>query len=257
MRSAAIVALGAAALVGCADGENIATPEMDVPDASLSRASENAPTRTFDITIQNLTTAGGQTFTPPLVALHQGSKKFFQVGKAASFGIQEIAENGNLDPMIQGLMGDHKVSSYSVAASGDGLPAALLQPGEAVTVSLSAKPGSQFVSFASMLICTNDGFTGVNGGKLPNKIGEEAEFYAYAYDAGTEINTEDFADLVPPCPALSGVPSDMPGTGMSNPDLAEGGAVYVHPGIHGNADLDPSIHGWAGPVSKLTVRRTG
>lgn len=257
MRAVGIIAIGVAALVGCADSEPIAAPDMDVPAASQSRASESAPTRTFEITIQNLTTAGGQTFTPPLVALHQGSKEFFQAGKAASYGIQEIAENGNLDPMIQGLMGDHKVSSYTVATSGDGLPALLLAPGEAVTVSLSAKPGSQFVSFASMLICTNDGFTGVRGGKLPNKIGEEAVFYGAAYDAGTEINTEAFGDLVPPCPALSGVPSDVPGSGMSNPDLAEGGVVHHHEGIMGNGDLDPAIHGWANPVSMLTVRRTG
>ena len=76
---------------------------------------------------------------------------------------------------------------------------------KSVTVSLSADPGSNFVSFASMLICTNDGFTGVDGAKLPKRMGEEIEIYAGAYDAGTEINTENFADLVPPCQDLGGV----------------------------------------------------
>jgi hypothetical protein len=46
-----------------------------------------------------------------------------------------------------------------------------------------------------MLICTNDGFTGVNKLKLPSEIGQSVTVRTQAYDAGTEL----FADLVPPC----------------------------------------------------------
>jgi hypothetical protein len=49
-----------------------------------------------------------------------------------------------------------------------------------------------------MLICTNDGFTGSDGLRLPSKLGQSAMYYMAAYDAGSEINTEDFADIVPP-----------------------------------------------------------
>ena len=76
------------------------------------------------------------------------------------------------------------------------------------------------------------------------------------YDAGTEINTEDFADIVPPCQALTGVSSGEPGTGTSNPALAEGGVIRHHPGIQGIADLVPAIHGWSDPVSRVVVTRT-
>jgi hypothetical protein len=77
------------------------------------------------------------------------------------------------------------------------------------------------------------------------------------YDAGTEINTEDFADIVPPCQGLIGVSSGEAGTGVSNPALAEGGVIHHHAGIQGGADLVPAVHGWDvdEPVAEITVER--
>ena len=90
-------------------------------------------------------------------------------------------------------------------------------------------------------------------------IGDEIEIYTGAYDAGTEINTEDAADLVPPCQSLGGATADPgeSGTGMSNPALAENGVIRHHPGIQGLDDLDPVHHGWGEYVAKVTVRRIG
>lgn len=65
------------------------------------------------------------------------------------------------------------------------------------------------------------------------------------------------ADLVPPCPVLSGVTSTDPGTGTSNPALAENGVIHHHAGIMGGADLVPSIHGWTNPVAKVEISRVG
>jgi hypothetical protein len=106
-----------------------------------------------------------------------------------------------------------------------------------------------------MLICTNDGFTGLDTVRLPQVVGETITLYSDAYDAGSEINTEDFADIVPPCPALTGVLSDDPGTGESNPALAENGVIRHHDGIQGIADLDPDIHGWENPVVVVEITR--
>jgi hypothetical protein len=78
-----------------------------------------------------------------------------------------------------------------------------------------------------------------------------------SYDAGTEINTEDFADMVPPCQGLVGVSSGEPGTGTSNPALAEGGVIHAHPGVAGIADLVPGVHGWTDPVALVTIEATG
>ena len=96
-----------------------------------------------------------------------------------------------------------------------------------------------------MLICTNDGFTGIDSLTL-EASGSKGE--TGAYDAGTEINTEDFADIVPPCQGLTPVSSDDAGTGMTNPDLAEGGVVVSHPGVQGGRDLT-ATHMWEGAVA--------
>jgi hypothetical protein len=107
------------------------------------------------------------------------------------------------------------------------------------------------------LICTNDGFTGVDGMKLPDKVGKTTTKMTDGYDAFTEINTEDYADIVPPCQGLIGDTSGDPGTGVSNPALAEGGVITHHEGIQGGNDLDPEIHGWEDPVAEIEVERTG
>ncbi len=65
--------------------------------------------------------------------------------------------------------------------------------------------------------------------------------------------------MVPPCQGLIGVPDDMgaPGTGTTNPALAEGGVIHHHPGIAGGSDLLPDTHGWEvnAPVSLVEVER--
>ncbi len=216
--------------------------------ASLGFAE--AESTSYEVTITNLT--DGQPFTPPLIATHRPSTSLFTVGQPASFELKEIAENGNLAPMLTAVGNDKHVSNFVVAVAGDPPP---LLPGQSVTVTIDESRGGKFLSFASMLICTNDGFTGLDTVRLPQVVGETITLYSDAYDAGSEINTEDFADIVPPCPALTGVPSGDPGTGESNPALAENGVISHHEGIQGIADLDPDIHDWENPVVMIEITR--
>lgn len=203
--------------------------------------------RTYEVTIDNLTDA--QPFTPPVVTAHRPSTDVFSVGHQASSGIQQIAENGNNTVLLGALQDDRQAVTVV-----EGLSAVL--PGSSTTVTVSTGQGATRLSLAMMLICTNDGFTGLDALRLPMVVGAQETVSAKAYDAGTEINTEDFADIVPPCPDLTGVPSDDDGTAMSNPELAEGGVILPHPGIAGNADLLPQVHGWQEPVAEITVTRT-
>lgn len=215
-----------------------------------------APVRHYEVTIENLT--AGQPLTPPLLATHSRSADLFTVGDAASFGVQEIAENGNLAPLLDALNNSGNV--FDVVTGGAPLvPAGTPGAGmfeDSVTLNITADSGAQFLSYVSMLICTNDGFTGLDALQLPGGVGESVTAYGAGYDAGTELNTEDFADIVPPCQGLIGVESDDEGTGMSNPDLAEGGVITHHDGILGGNDLDPAVHDWTNPVIKVTVTRT-
>lgn len=223
-----------------------------VVEISITRVG---PVREYEVTIENLTT--GQALTPPLLATHGRAADVFTVGEAASVGVQEIAENGNLAPLLEALNGSDRV--FDVVTGAAPLVPAGTPGGEmfddAVTLTVTADRGAKFLSFVSMLICTNDGFTGLDALQLPEHVGSSVMAYGAGYDAGTELNTEDFADIVPPCQGLIGVASDDAGTGMSNPDLAEGGVITHHPGVLGGDDLLPEVHGWENPVIKVTVTR--
>ena len=246
MRLLPLAALGL--IVAC--GEAPTEAMLDAEPALEAAAENHSSSRLYEVTVTNFT--GGQPFTPPLVATHNGEIRVFRPGRPASFGVKEIAENGNLAPLETELLNDPRVSDVVIAA---GSPPPVL-PGGSITFQITGDGNANFVSWISMLICTNDGFTGRDGFRLPWKVGQTRSIRTIAYDAGTELNTQDFDDLVPPCPPLTGFPAG-PGTGTSNPALAEGRKIQAHRGIKGfgESDLDPAIHGWSGSVGSISFTR--
>jgi hypothetical protein len=223
--------------------------------------------RTYEVTITNLTS--GQPLTPPVVATHRGRDQLFRVGLPASVGVREIAENGNNSPLLAFLEADpfNRISAFTQAGMGplvpEGTPGGVEDPPsgpefpDSVTFEITADRGADRLSFVSMLVCTNDGFTGANGLRLPSRVGRMVTADTAGYDAFTEINEEDFAHIVPPCQGLIGVSSGEAGEGVSNPALAEGGVISHHQGIRGGNDLLPEVHGWDTdePVATITVTR--
>ena len=205
-------------------------------------AAEMDDQATYRVTVANL--ASGQPLTPPLVVLHDAKTSIAEIGAPASDGLQQLAENGNPAVLVDALTGADGIGGVVVGehpvVSG-GIPGAAEVPSFA-TIEVSGDRKADRISVASMLICTNDGLSIALDQKLPKKVGARSVFYSGAYDAGTEINTESFADIVPPCQGLVGVSGDVEGAGVSNPDLAEGGVVATHAGSAGEADLDASTH---------------
>lgn len=241
--TALVLTLAAAA---CGDQDPMAfESDLAVVAAGSEQGFDVKGSATFRVTVSNLTS--GQPFTPPLAAIARKPVRLFAMGQPASHMIQQIAENGNLDPMLMMLGGNDHVKDFEVAFG----PAGPLLPGETVTFHIDGQEGAKYFSLVSMLVCTNDGFTGTAGRRLPKKVGDVVTMYGRAYDAGTEINTEDFDNLVPPCSGFT------TGTGMSDPALAEGGVVHRHQGIQGIADLDPAVHGWSGAVAHIEIERIG
>ncbi len=204
-------------------------------------ASAQATDVTYTVEIENL--SSGQPFTPPLIAAHTSDTTVFTIGEAASEGVKEIAENGNLTVLSDALAAD---SAVIATTAGD----APVMPGAKATLTIDAPSGS-YLTWVSRLICTNDGFVGIDSLALQASGSQSLD--KNAYDAGTETNTEDFADIVPPCQGLIGVSSDDEGTGASNPDLAEGGVISAHAGVQGGDDLTVSDHGWTDPVARVTI----
>ena len=111
-----------------------------------------------------------------------------------------MAEGGNVAPLTALLNSDTNVMDVQ---NSDGLHG----PGNTGGVHVTGSDTFNRLSLATMLIPTNDAFVGLNT-TLPAD-GETKVVYAYAYDAGTEVNDERCASIPgPDYPECGG-----PGTG--------------------------------------------
>jgi len=243
MRSKTIGIFAVTAIVAMLAIASVGIPESDATKPQM-----------YEVTVTNITP--GQPITPPLLVTHSKDVSLFTVGEKASVELQQLAENGNAGLLIEKLQGKSGVMDIVKGSVGHLVPAndpgdTSLQYSETFTV--SADGNKRYLSFASMLVCTNDGIAGIDSVKLP--FFKEKTVYAKAYDVRTEMNTEDFADLVPPCAAETGVSSNDKGTGSTNPTIAEDGIIIPHPGIFGDNDLSQRAHGWDGPVVKINIVR--
>jgi hypothetical protein len=207
----------------------------------------------YQVTIQNFTE--GQPLSPPVAATHSANISLFARGSQASPELEAIAEDGDPSPLFNLLEGSEDVTeAVNIGTPLTTLGSTAGRFSDAVTFDIMSSAGDKF-SLAAMLICTNDGFTGLNSVEPPED--GSAVFWLNAYDAGTEDNTEASADLVDPCTdlgpvALNGDPNGNVDDGV---DTDPRTAVALHMGIVGNGDLTAGDHGWGLPVAKVTITR--
>ena len=207
--------------------------------------------RTYHVTLQNLT--HGQPFSPPVAATHEKGIHAFRVGHTASDELAAIARDGNEVPLANLLRSSDDVTAV-VDVARPLTPAGKTVGSftDTVTFDITAEPGDRF-SLATMLICTNDGFLGVDAVKLP-KHGAKT-FDLAGYDAGREENTEKSADIVDPCSGLGPVhlAGDPNGDNDASVETIPAQPIALHTGIKGGGDLSPAMHGWRDPVARLTI----
>lgn len=189
---------------------------------------------TYRVTIEN-TSTGFQPLSPAGAVVHSRWTDVWSTGAPSTAAVAAIAEDANLGVFVDTYGQVHGVKQAFVGG------AAPFGPGESTTFEFTAKRGDR-LSLVSMLVNTNDAFTGLDAVKLRNgtKVYEVG-----AYDAGTEINNE--------------LASHIPGPAGGNPFVRdpEGGVITHHQGVQGGADLDPAVHGWDGPVARITIERIG
>lgn len=185
------------------------------------------------VTISFRNTSATQPMTPPVVALHnapgaENGIRFFEVGQPAIGEVIMIAEDGNFGPLLDVANG--QITAGSVTAAGAAFtdpenPGPVL-PGASASVTLQIEAPDQVMSIVSMVVCTNDGFSGVDSRPLSADASET--FFAPIYDAGSETNVLTADYWVPPCGSPDNLGDD------------EGGAITAHPGQSGseNADFD-------------------
>jgi hypothetical protein len=236
-----------ATILGTAATLSAAALALALPATSAAAAPG---VHTYRVTITNLTK--GQPLSPPLIVTNYGNGQIFRDGRAANWGVQQIAENGNNEPLYQSFLTDQHdgyVTDVQRAAAPlvpKGSPAdAMLD--QKVVLTIKARSTDR-ISYISMLGCTNDGFAGINAALLPRAKGRTVNVPVRDYDAGTEYDTEDFADLTPGCQGAIGVKSRFGalGTTMTDWTLAEHGVVGRHEGVFGASDdgLLEDVHGW-------------
>ena len=188
---------------------------------------------TYRITVENLTQ--GQPFSPIVAATHRPVVHMFKVGRRASDELETIAEDGNNGPMVERL--SRAPRRVVIDFFGDD---ELVLPGASISFELKAAGQLTRLSLAGMLVCTNDGFTGLDAGRLPERGSKE--YYLKVYDAGTEKNTELAAHV----PCLGGTENEAVDTNRR---------IRPHRGIQEVGDLTEADHGWTDPVAKVVVER--
>ena len=202
----------------------------------VGAASAGGPSN-YQVTINNLTS--GQPLSPPIVVAHTSAATVWATGEPAPAGVQTIAETGDPGPLAAALEGVAGV----VAVETFGGP---ILAGASSSIEISAPAGS-LISVVTMLICTNDGFTGVSGMVLPST--GMTSMQVMAYDAGTELNSELTVDIVDPCGGAGPVAHDADG----NERTGTTENIAAHGGITGMGDLSSSDHGWTGAVASIDV----
>jgi Spondin_N len=216
-------------------------------------ADEGAAMRHYRVTLQNLTT--GQPFSPPVAATHRPRLHMFQVGRLATDQLAAIAQDGNEAPMVALLNGSSDVTqTVDIGRPLTTRGRTIGSFTDTVTFDIMAHAADRF-SLATMLICTNDGFLGLDAVQLPPH--GMHTFELVGWDAGRENNTEQSEDIVDPCSALGPVPLSGDPNGNRDTEVATvpPEPIHLHPGIAGSGDLSPAMHGWSNPVARVTIER--
>lgn len=217
-----LIGAGVAAILGMAAAS--AVPAM------------GATPLTYRVTIENRTPAD---LTPVVYAVHDRTARMWRTGRRASFGISRLAEDGVPDIARDEIARRRGVRSASIANR--------ISAGRSISFTVRTTTRHRRLSWASMLVCTNDGFAGQSSYQLPLKRKGKKRFTVRlnvrAYDAGSEVNNERSSAV--PCLGAHGVGPD------------ERRTIRRHPGISGRGDLTVTSHGWGPNAARVTIRRIG
>lgn len=207
--------------------------EANAPGEIRGQLVEESAAPAGSITVTMTNTSTYQPMTPPIVVLHnapdsENGMRLFYNGQPATDAIVAIAENGNNGPMVNTLnylVDQGRASAFEVGFADPENPGPLL-PGMSASVNLDVASDDQVMSLVSMVVCTNDGFSGANAHTLSADTTET--FMAPIYDAGSESNVLMLDYWVPPCGSDANITDD------------ENGSVTLHPGQSGseNSNFD-------------------
>ncbi len=199
--------------------------------ASAGASSAMAATPlNYKVTVVNTTP---NSLTPLVVSVGNKRGHLWRSGRRASPGLAELAKDGGtsqLEAEAERRRGIRQVFTTRRIA-----------PGGRVTFRVRTNNGTRRLSWATMLVSTNDAFVGQNNYALPVRRGKagRADLRIRAYDAGAERNTESAAHV--------------PGLGAHGVGPSERRNVRPHPGIRGNNDV-PASQDWGRFAARVIIR---
>ncbi|MEM9167093.1 MAG: spondin domain-containing protein [Planctomycetota bacterium] len=163
---------------------------------ALAGLAGGAGAQAVSVTFENLLPSGGTAFTPVFFGLSDGSFDLFDPGSPASAGLEEVAELGSTGTL----------AGEFAAAAPNGLSATTstgpITGGNSASVNFNVTnpADARFLTFASMVVPTNDLFVG-NGNNTGIEVFDAAGnfngpititiFGSQVWDAGTEVNDAD------------------------------------------------------------------
>jgi hypothetical protein len=209
---------------------------------------DNTTEELFTYRVKIQSRSPGQPLSPFIAVTHDQDLDLFESGQKASDELEMIAEEGNSTALMDMLEMNQMVTSVKDTAkplSGNGTNSSM------ITFEIMAKEGDR-ISLASMLVCTNDGFTGLSAASLP--ASGSNDYALRAYDAGTENNTELAADIPAGCSALG--PVNISDNGNESEGIDTDFDIMSHPGLDLQGDLTDE-HEWPDTVATVTITRIG
>jgi len=220
-------------MAACSDSNNSSNSPVAMPD------SMPASTQSYQISISNLSYA--QPLSPVAVIVHDNSYSGWTLGSPANDGLEQLAEGGDNSEFIN-------AENALLTASGEGI----IMPGatETIDVVVDEVPEVQ-LTLATMLVNTNDGFTGVTGLDIASlAVGDSRVIELPVFDAGTEANLELAGSI--PGPADGGVGFDSMRDDVDY--------VARHPGVVSSEDryaesVLSEAHRFDVPVAIMTLTR--
>jgi hypothetical protein len=210
------------------------------PAAADDDDGDEGGVKTWRVTITNLTPVGpgvppgAQPLSPPLVVVHSKKADVWSVGDIASHGVAAIAEDANNEVLEDALPLLPGIKSVTTVPGGP------IFRGAPRTFTVQTEGSFNRLTIVTMLVNTNDAFTGLDSLRLRGQ-GETRS--TMAYDAGSEKNNE--------------LASHIPGPCCNHPFVRdpEGELIRPHPGIQGTGDLSPAVYGWSEPSARIEIER--
>ncbi|VEP18358.1 CHRD domain-containing protein (modular protein) [Hyella patelloides LEGE 07179] len=218
------------------------------------------------VTIQNLAPESGTFLTPFWVGFHDGDFDTFDRRRTITPGLERIVEDGDTAQFSEEFLTSRDGTVEVTIAGGEGLEG-IIDPGETVTSTFtldSEADTSQFFSYASMVIPSNDAFIANEDSRAFRLFDEEGNFIGTDFilegnrvlDAGTEVNDElaentaFFSQATPNTGEdENGVVGGHPGFIEDGRILSEDGTTEGAPAAFNNADF--TAEGYQ--VARITV----